>query len=463
MNALFERIQQYAVIAPDAIALSSEKQKLSYRALVDVVDKRVKQLDQQPQRVFLLQKNEPIAWVIEDLALMLANKVCIPVPPFFSQQQRTYLQAKVNDNKPLPSGTSKVTFTSGSTGEPKGVCLSVENQLKTVAALAERVADVSVNRHMSIMPLSILLENIAGVYLALWLGAEVLLLRGETLGLKGSSSIKANAFFSALLHYKPDSLILTPALLSAVVEGVKCDAIEAKQFKLLAVGGARLSTALERQALMLELPIVQGYGLSEFSSVVALNDPVAIASGTVGHPLNHAVVMVNNGEVVVRGNTMLGYWDNPDSWFPSEINTGDLGQFDEDGRLIILGRRKHIIVNAYGRNIDPEWLEAELSSQQAIRQAAVFGDEETPLTALMALTTPLTPEQVSSVIYQVNQQLPDYARIQRYVVLKEPFTVSNGLLTGTGRLRRLAIKDAYQVEIDSNTYSSANEVYDDVL
>ena len=81
----------------------------------------------------------------------------------------------------------------------------------------------------------------------------------------------------------------------------------------------------------------------------------------------------------------------------------------------------------------------------------------------MVLTSPSTAEQVSSVIYQVNQQLPDYARIQRYVVLKEPFTVSNGLLTGTGRLRRLAIKDAYRVAIDPTTYSSANEVYDDVL
>ncbi|WP_417442393.1 AMP-binding protein [Idiomarina abyssalis] len=463
MNALFERIQHHALTAPDAIALSSEQQKLSYQSLVDAVYKRVEQLKQQPQRIFLLQNPDPVAWVIEDLALMLANKVCIPVPPFFSQQQQAYLQKKVSDNKPLPSGTSKVTFTSGSTGEPKGVCLSVENQLNTVAALAERVAEVSVYRHMVIMPLSILLENIAGVYLALWLGAEVLLFKGETLGLKGSSSIHANTFFSALSHYQPDSLILTPALLNALVEGTKRRAIDAKQFKLLAVGGARLSSTLERQALALGLPVVQGYGLSEFSSVVALNAPAAVVPGTVGHPLNHAVVTIRDGGVVVRGNIMLGYWDSPDSWFPSEINTGDLGQFDEDGRLIILGRRKHIIVNAYGRNIDPEWLEAELCSQLSIHQAAVFGDEEIPLTALVVLTSPSTAEQVSSVIYQVNQQLPDYARIQRYVVLKEPFTVSNGLLTGTGRLRRLAIKDAYRVDIDPTTYSSANEVYDDVL
>lgn len=459
MNVFFERLQAHANTNPEAIAIRSERRQLSYSELLQSVEQRAEQLRQQPQRLFLLKETAPVTWVIEDLALMLADKVCIPVPPFFSQQQQTYLQTKVSANKPLPSGTAKVTFTSGSTGEPKGVCLSVDNQLITVAALAERVAGSCVKRHMAIMPLSVLLENVAGVYLALWLGAEVVLLRSETLGLQGSSSLQFNPFFTALTQYQPDSLILTPALLDVLVTGVERGLINARQFKLLAVGGARLSDTLEERALALKLPIVQGYGLSEFGSVVALNAPSNSEPGTVGPPLKHARVSFENGEVVVQGNAMLGYWDDRSSWFPAQIHTGDLGALDDKGRLIILGRRKNIIVTEYGRNIDPEWVESELCSQPCIAQAAVLGDEQTPLTALLVLMPSTTTAQADTAVSQVNTQLPDYARIQRYIVMTEPFTVSNGLLTGTGRLRRQAIQAFFELKDPAST----NEVNDEIF
>lgn len=463
MNALFEHLHDHAQRYPQAVAIRAEDQQLTFPQLLRQVERQAEALAQQPQQQFLLNVEDPVAWVIRDLALMRANKVCIPLPPFFSQQQQAYLKAKVDAGQMLPDGTQKVTFTSGSTGEPKGVCLSVANQLNTVAALATRVASVQVRRHLVVMPLAVLLENVAGVYLALWLGAEVVLLRSETLGLQGSSGLHAATFFKALRHYKPDSLILTPGLLRVLISGAECGVVKADSFKLLAVGGARLSPTLEHQALSLNLPVVQGYGLSEFGSVVAFNDPSLAVAGTVGKPLAHARVALIDGEIRVSGNAMLGYWDEPGSWYPDSIDTGDLGAIDEHGRLRILGRRKHIIVTDFGRNVDPEWVEAEFCSHPAIYQAAVMGDEQMPLTALLVLMPEITADQARDAVRHINTHLPDYARIRRYVQRNEPFSVDNNLLTGTGRLRRGQVQRLAQQLFNTADNPSTNEVTDGIF
>lgn len=467
MNELISRIQAFAVTMPDAIALRAEQRQVSYAQLVDLIKKRANDFRQQPQKLVLLDQTEPIDWVIDDLALLLADKVSIPVPPFFSDKQRSYLYQRVAANQALPRGTVKVTFTSGSTGEPKGVCLSIDNQIKTVKGLAARVGSLGVKRHLVVMPLAILLENVAGVYLSLWLGAEVVLFNAATLGLRGSSELHTTSFYRAIRRAEADSMILTPALLHAVVEGVATQMIDGAAFKLLAVGGAALSATLQQRVKHLKLPVAQGYGLSEFSSVVAFDEPMSVSLHTVGRPLQHAEVMVDNGEIVVSGNTMLGYWDEPDSWQQARIRTGDLGQFDDDGKLIIQGRRKHILVTAYGRNVDPEWIEAELCSHEAIQQAFVWGNEDTPLTALIVLANGSScrpsDAEILQTIAQVNRELPDYARLHRHRVISQPFSVANGFLTGTGRLRRCAILTTYQSLCQVDTNSSVSEVYNDVL
>lgn len=191
------------------------------------------------------------------------------------------------------------------------------------------------------------------------------------------------SFFAALRLYQPDSLILTPALLAAIVSGVEQGLLDSQQFKLLAIGGAKLPLPLESKALALGLPLVHGYGLSEFCSVVALNSPDRPVVASVGKPLPHAQVTIDEGEVVVSGNCMLGYLGEPDFWYPKRIRTGDLGSWDAEGNLRIGGRIKNIIITAFGRNVDPEWPEALLSLQPNIRQAAIWGSEELPITALL--------------------------------------------------------------------------------
>ncbi len=460
--SFYQRLHQHAIQSPGQVALREHEQALSYSELIAVLDELIEHYQQQPEQRFALEASNSIRWVVHDLALLFAGRVVIPVPPFFTAQQRSDLlrdsgaQVLINetdriflasDSTPdLPNGTVKITYTSGSTGSPKGVCLSAENLLTTVTALADRLSEVAVKRHLAIMPLAVLLENIAGVYLSLWLGHEVQLASNRVLGLSGSSSLDLQVFFEALNTFEPESLILTPGLAAAIVAGTQMGAIPASQFKLLAVGGARLPDALERAAQLLDLPLVQGYGLSEFGSVVTFNRPDAPVIGSVGQPLHHAEVVIRNGEVVVKGNCMLGYLNQPSSWYPQEILTGDFGEFDPVGNLKVLGRKKNTIVTSFGRNVDPEWLEGLLMLHPEVLQAAVFGGEERLLTALIVCRNPdaKTAGNMAEVVAAVNHQLPDYAQLQAWHLIHEEFSVANQQLTGTGRLRRDAIAQAHR-------------------
>lgn len=441
VTEFFDRLQAHANSNPKQLALSDDKAAISYDTLVRRVAARRDDYLQQSDSVFLIDNPNSINWVVEDLALLWAGKVSVPVPPFFTEQQKLHLVQQSLSSPQLPLMTAKITFTSGTTGEPKGVCLSAASQLATVKALAQRLGPVEVKRHMVLMPLAVLLENIAGVYLSLWLGNESVLVNSETLGLKGSSSLCTKSFFAALQSYQPDSLILTPALLAVIVSGVEQGVLDSLQFKLLAIGGAKLPQPLESKALALGLPLVHGYGLSEFCSVVALNSPERPVAGTVGQSLSHAQVVIDDGEIVVSGNCMLGYLGEPDSWYPETIRTGDLGEWDAEGNLCIAGRRKNIIVTSFGRNVDPEWLEALLSLQPDIAQAAILGAEQLPITALLFSSE--STESIAGCVAAVNKQLPDYAQIKRFFRVPEPFSQANQQLTGTGRLRRQQIANDY--------------------
>lgn len=453
LNDFKQRLLKLAEQHPNKVALRSGDITCTYGELVDVAQ-------QLPtEALLLLDEDNGISWVLNDIAQLWQQRVCVPVPPFFSQQQRQHLHQTVAQHTALPEGTVKVTFTSGSTGTPKGVCLSAANIVATVSALAERLGDVEVKRHMVIMPLAVLLENIAGVYLALWLGAEVVIPASTELGLMGSSSMDLPQFFSALTSYQPDSVIVTPELLKAIVAGVDNNVLQADAFKLIAVGGARLSANLERHAYQLKLPIVQGYGLSEFGSVVALNDPHQPVYGTVGKPLAHADVRLVDDEILVTGNCMLGYLGEPDSWFPKVISTGDYGRFDAAGNLQIQGRKKNTIITGYGRNIDPEWLEVLLQEFPEVQQAVVFGSESLPLTALIYLAEDAAKDCLTPIISMLNDTLPDYARIQRVFSLPVAFSIGNQQLTGTGRVRRENIRSDYHHLLTV----SRNEVEHDIL
>lgn len=145
---------------------------------------------------------------------------------------------------------------------------------------------------------------------------------------------------------------------------------------------------------------------------------------------------------------MLGYLGEKRTVGPV-IATGDLGHLDDDGFLYVTGRRKNVFITSFGRNVSPEWPEAELLHRPEIAQACVFGEAQPFNTAVICPAGPaVTPRAVADAILSANRNLPDYARVADFIVADEPFSAANGLLTQTGKLRREAIALRYIVPTD---------------
>ncbi|WP_273862452.1 AMP-binding protein [Pseudomonas sp. LA5] len=455
----------------DRPALTGSHETWSYARLLQEVTARAAWLrEHEIQRLALDLPNGPelLAW---DLAALRAGLPCVTLPDFFSPAQRAHVlrdcgadlllgrpertaewaaagftagaggwQRPAAARTPLPADTAKLTYTSGTTGTPKGVCLKAGQLLRVAASLEAASRPLAPQRHQVLLSLGILLENL-GVYAALLAGAEVVVLKGTDQGVSGSAGIDWAQLAACLQQRQPHSLILMPQLLQGLVELGERGLLCLDPLRFAAVGGAPLSAALLTRASALGLPVFQGYGLSECASVVALNRPDANRPGSVGQPLPHVRLrLAADGEVLAAGVDFAGYLGEPGS-ATDEVATGDLGEFDADGYLYLRGRKKHQFSLASGRNVDPGWIEAELTQGGPIAQAYVQGEGARHLVALLWPRQPDLPDSfLADQVACLNQRLPDYARIGAWRRLAEPFTPANGLLTATGRLRRDAIQ-----------------------
>ncbi|MEC7816939.1 MAG: AMP-binding protein [Pseudomonadota bacterium] len=466
MAGLPELLRARVAQHPDRTALRGVESELSYHKLWQAVLAVADQLrDLELTRIGLCGDNTP-AWVVADLACLLAGVVCVPVPAFFSKSQVEHLMQRAGldtllfstpaeqaeaigqglwlrhlpvsaASARMPAHTAKITFTSGSTGTPKGVCLSAEQMTATAVALAQRLDGEPLTHHLCILPLATLLENIAGVYLPLLMGATVTIAPLDTLGMTGSSGLDVAGLVAGLNRHQPESVILVPELAMALVAAAERGELTTDRFRFLAVGGGRVSPDLVSRARAVGLPLYEGYGLSECGSVVALNVPGAEREGTVGQFLAHVQVRVDAGQrVLVKGNTHLGYLgdDTPaeeasDGW----LDTGDLGQLDNDCFLTVNGRAKNLIITSFGRNISPEWLESELVQALGASQAVVFGDGEPQPSALVVIRDGRSPDSLRSALTRMNANLPDYARLQALYLRRHPLTQAEGYLTANGR------------------------------
>jgi len=187
--------------------------------------------------------------------------------------------------------------------------------------------------------------------------------------------------------------------------------------------------------------------MSETASVISVNTLKNNKLGTVGRVLDHLDIKIDSeGEIFVKGNLFSGYLNQSSNLVDENgfYRTGDIGQIDTDGYLKILGRKKHIFINSFGRNISPEWLENELSSHPQIIQSAVFGESETSCSAVIFSTN---RDKVNEAIKKTNSILPEYAQITRWVHAEEPFLISNGLLTLSGVVNRDAIWSKYHYSL----------------
>jgi long-subunit acyl-CoA synthetase (AMP-forming) len=320
---------------------------------------------------------------------------------------------------------------------------------RVARSLAEATGSLGVRRHLCLLPLATLLENIAGVHAPLLAGAEVALPGQDETGLCGAAGLDVRQLIRCLQGYGPDSVILLPQMLAALVGAVEQGARLPTTLRFAAVGGGVVGLPLLERAGRAGIPVFEGYGLTECSSVVALNTPDARRPGSVGRPLPHCHVRIgDDGEVFARGATMEAYLgDEP---LPSgEIATGDIGHLDDDGFLYISGRKKNVLITSYGRNISPEWVEAALTATPSIAQAALFGDARPFNVAVVVPRANAGVAAIEQDVDRVNRRLPDYARVRRFILAAAPFSPRDGTLTANGRIRRDRILGLYSDAIEA--------------
>ncbi|WP_230400864.1 AMP-dependent synthetase/ligase [Plesiomonas shigelloides] len=363
--------------------------------------------------------------------------------------------------------TAKITFTSGTTGQPKGVCLSNQHLMRTTQALADAVSSLDIQRHLTVLPLTTLLENITGLYVPLLLGATSLLPSLAEIGFQGSSRLEPQQFLRCLQTFRPHSMVLVPELLRLLLALAPAAADSLNELRFIAVGGGRVAASLLQQAQKLNLPVYQGYGLSECGSVVSLNTPQGNCLGSAGRPLPHCRVrLADDGEILVSGAVMQGYLlaeqtrsdsanateaANPADNAPAhaqelEIATGDLGYLDDNGFLHITGRKKNVQINAFGRNFSPEWIESEAQICPAIRALVLYGDALPSNVALIDVM-PGQEHALAAQLSALNQGLPDYAQISHWIVAEPPLSANPDWFTRNGRPRRDVIFQHYQDQI----------------
>ena len=490
---LIDRLADHAKRKPAATAIEGSGSRLSYADLQTALQPLIGQLRELGVHTLALDLDNGPAWALADLAALACGITLVPLPPFFSPAQTAHaltqaaVELVISDDpmrlreglpgweltqqtvlpvagrrltvlstglsrRQLSPGVVKVTYTSGTTAEPKGVMLTWKQMASVVEGLAEAVGVVDDDRHVVLTPLAVLLENMAGLYVPLWAGASVALPSLSETGVLGAAGLDAGRMMRTLSERDATTAIFSPQMLQGAVSCLDAGGPKPERLRFVAVGGAAVSRRLLARAAELELPVYEGYGLSEFASVVCLNRPLAHRPGAVGKPLPHIDLSIaEDGEVLLRGDHPFpGYLgesvENAENgWWHS----GDIGYLDDEGFLHLRGRRRHIFITAFGRNVSPEWVERELVLEPSILQAAVFGEARPWNCALIVPATDAGASDLASAIARVNALLPDYARVAQWIMADAPFTLRNGQLSGNARLRREVIFQHYRERIDA--------------
>lgn len=491
VEAFFARLAAHDPAQP---ALVGADLTLDYGTLGAEVAHLAGTLRERDARVLATLLDNGPAWAVADLAALRAGIVHVPIPGFFTPQQTAFVLAAAGvdtlvarapladwsaqdcevagesvalcsrapkQQVPIHPDTAKITFTSGTTGTPKGVCLSAAAMLAVADGLARATSALSITRHLCALPLAVLLENVAGLYAPLSTGAASVVLPTRDAGLEGSSQFDPARLDAAVQTHAAQSVIVLPQMLRAwsawrrartEFAGVIADGATRAPLRFIAVGGAPVGIAAIQSARAVGLPAYEGYGLSEGASVQTLNLPDADRPGSVGRALPHVRVRIAaDGEIEIAGSVMRGYLGEPvpDSARTRELRigeetwwkTGDVGTIDADGYVHVRGRRRNVLITAYGRNVSPEWVETALAAQPAIAQAVVQGDGRPALEAVLwPARAAIDDDALARAIERANADLPDYARVRRFVRARLPFTAEAGMCTANGRPQRRAIE-----------------------
>lgn len=420
-----------------------------------------------------------------------------------------------------PKDQATIIYTSGTTGDPKGVMLShgnfIANIRQVFADFEEYFNDEEI--FLSFLPLSHSLERTSGYYVAVSIGAKVAFV-------EDFSTIQEN-----LVEVRPTVLVSVPRLYEKIHAGILAKVSDAPAIKKLLFnlavktaeknlpnvcadqeptglfakrynffdkvifsklklalgmdrlkfavsGGAPLSVSDANFFLGMGVLILEGYGLSETSPITNANRIGEIKPGSVGRPVIETKIKLSDvGEIMIKGpQVMMGYYKNPkatkevmtkDGYF----KTGDIGQFDEMGRLSITGRIKDIIVTAGGKNISPQNIENSLKNSLYIEQAAIIGDRRKYLSALVVpsfealhkwardnnvsfvdnkelLTNEAVLELYDAEIKDMTTKFARVEQIRKFTLVDNEWTQETGELTPTLKVKRMVIEEKYGKVID---------------
>ncbi len=400
----------------------------------------------------------------------------------------------------IPAGRlACLIYTSGTGGAPKGVMLPHRAMLANRDGLAQALLsklDLDGAVYLSFLPLSHSYEHTVGCFLLPSLGMEVVYSRGaerlsaefqefgpaivtavprlfEVLrarmeaGLEKEKPFKRKLFERALAlglrKIDGPPLGLFERLQDVVLDRLVRDKVRARfggKLVALVSGGARLDPDLSGFFIALGLPLIQGYGQSEAGPVISVNLPWANRRTTVGEPLPGVTARIAaDGELLIQGPLVMdGYWGNaeataqalrvPDGDPPGGepwLHTGDVARI-EDGRILITDRKKDFIKTLGGDMVSPAKIEGLLMAEPEIAQAVVAGEGEPGIAALLVAAEGMA-DKLGDAVKRVNAKLSTIERIRHWRALETPFSVENGLLTPTMKVKRRAVIAYYDGEI----------------
>src|SRR6266850_75739 len=455
---------------------------------------------QAPAELAAMMKDcRPRFLLVSDTALGEGVAQAWPDAPPWGLFEEVLQQPASSDSIPdlpnlrLDSDIVTIIYTSGTSGEPKGVCLTTGNVTHMISCTTERLDQLMGETHEPDRVFHYLPFNFA----ASWIVLLTYLTRESVLTLSTDLNRLTDEIRLASPHYflnvptllervrrgVEEALSKRPAMIRSLFEkardawqrlhvgrGRALDALwlalgrklifgKIKErfgahLRTLICGSAPLSPETQQFFLMLGIRVLQGYGLTETTGICTLDDPrLPVEPGYVGTAISGIEMKISeNEEIVVRGPHIFpGYWNRPDEtarvlqdgWF----HTGDQGEVNVRGNWRISGRIKNLIILNSGHNIAPEPVEGKIAQLvPTAQQVVVVGNGRGYLCALV--TGGVDRPAVQAALDAVNPELPHYRQIRNFTVIPEGFTIENGLLTVNGKLRRSAINARYASEIN---------------
>jgi long-chain acyl-CoA synthetase len=364
-----------------------------------------------------------------------------------------------------PDSLVTILYTSGTTGEPKGVMLTQGNLATNCCATIEAFGERQNQLRVNFLPLSHIFARTCDLYLWVAEGSRLALAESRETVIADCQVIHPTClngvpyFFDKVYRGLCEKGVQN---LPGVLKGVLGGSIE-----ICCAGGAALPDHLYDYYHAQGVPLVQGYGLSESSPVITISSEQHHRRGSCGRAIPDVEIKIApDGEILTRGpHVMTGYYENPvataevlqDGW----LATGDLGRMDDDGFLYITGRKKEILVTSGGKNIAPVFLESLLTQDPLILQAMVVGDGRSHLGALLYVNQELVKAELARGAAADEQALireridrclanvSTYEQVRKFVLLPRPLSIEAGELTPKLSLRRKEIAAHFAAEIES--------------